>query len=92
MLRLLRPPAPAITPLSQIILSALILSCPTLHFLSLSMERTPVTCSQGFGAAERIPPGGGIPVIEMEAELRVRWNGDEIGMEKNIMILLEMEL
>ena len=60
--------------------------------LSLIFLSWEPTCSQGFGAAERIPPGGGIPVIEMEAELSVRWNGDEIGMEKNIMILLEMEL
>ena len=30
-----------------------------------------MTCSHGFGAADNNPPAGGIPVIEMEAELVV---------------------
>ena len=30
-----------------------------------------ITCSHGFGAADNNPPAGGIPVIEMEAELVV---------------------
>ena len=38
----------------------------------------PITCSQGLGAAERIPPGGWIPVMEMEAELN---EGIEMKME-----------
>ena len=51
-------------------------------FLFLSMERKTITCSQGFGAAESNPPGGGIPVMEMEAELcKMEWRWNELGWD-----------
>ena len=39
--------------------------------LLLWIEMMTMTCSHGFGAADNNPPAGGIPVIEMEAELVV---------------------
>ena len=39
--------------------------------LLLWIEMMTITCSHGFGAADNNPPAGGIPVIEMEAELVV---------------------
>ena len=39
--------------------------------LLLLIEMMTMTCSHGFGAADNNPPAGGIPVIEMEAELVV---------------------
>ena len=57
------------------------------------METTKITCSQGFGAEESNPPGGGIPVMEMEAEL-CEIDGIEMKLswKQNEMSLIKMEL